>query len=82
MTLNSYTYWAVYAKSDTVAIPDGPGGQKCAAIYNGGAGNITAVKNGVTCLFTAVPIGVVQISPDRIDSTNTTAGPFVALYYQ
>jgi len=77
----SYNYARVYAKSDTVGIPDGPSGQKCCAIYNGGAGNIVAImQNDETVLFTAVPIGVLEITCKRINATNTTAGPFVALY--
>jgi hypothetical protein len=36
--------------------------------------------DGSTTLLTAVPLGIVPISPYRINSTSTTAGPFVLLY--
>lgn len=42
-------------------------------IYVGGAGNITAICNGVPVLFTALPIGFHPIRCTRINVTGTTA---------
>ena len=79
--VSPYNYMKVYAKSDTVACPKDPNGNPAQAVYNDGAGNITVANvDGSTTLLTAVTLGVVAISPYRIDSTNTTAGPFVLLY--
>lgn len=76
-----YNYFQVYAKSDTVAVPADPNGNACQAIFNAASGNIVvANEDGSTTLFTTVPAGIIPISPYRINSTNTTAGPFVALY--
>jgi hypothetical protein len=53
----------------------------CRAIYVGGAGNITAIVNGVAVLFTAVPVGtVLRIQATRVNATATTATAMVALY--
>ena len=79
--VSPYNYFTVYAKSDTVVCPADPNGNPAQAVYNGGAGNIVvANKDGSTTLLTAVPLGVIAISPYRINSTSTTAGPFVLLY--
>ena len=76
-----YNYARVYAKSDTVACPMDPNGNPAQAVYNGGAGNIVVANvDGSTTLLTAVPLGIVPITPYRINSTSTTAGPFVLLY--
>ena len=53
----------------------------CRAIYVGGAGNITAIVNGVAVLFTAVPVGtILPIQATRVNATATTASAMVALY--
>jgi hypothetical protein len=52
----------------------------CAAIYVGGAGNITAIVSGAAVLFTAVPVGtVLRVRATRVNSTATTATAMVAL---
>lgn len=50
-------------------------------IYVGGAGNVSAVtRNGVTVLFTAVPVGsTLDIGAIRINATGTTATNLVGL---
>ncbi len=52
------------------------------ALYVGGAGNITVIDDdATTVLLTAVPVGkVLNISPNIIKATGTTATNLVALY--
>ena len=75
-----YNDFANVTKSDTVNFV----GPKPATdgIYVGTVGDVVGVKpDGSLATFTGVPAGtVLRISVQRINSTSTTAGAFVALY--
>lgn len=75
---NATEFWTPITPSDVTPIDATRG--KCNYIYVGGAGNITAVVNGVAVLFTAVPIGIWPISATRINATGTTATAMVAAF--
>lgn len=82
MTLDSYNVARTVVKSDTVDIPALPGGAICQAIYVGGAGDVTLLGlDGLSTLFTAVPVGtIIPFLAKRIMSTGTAGGPFLCLY--
>lgn len=69
--------WIAVTPSDVTNLPAGPIG-----LFVGGAGNIAAVgKDDSVSVFTAIPAGTtIQISPKRINSTDTTATLILALY--
>jgi hypothetical protein len=71
-----YSQAVAITPSDVTNFQEGP----CAAIYVGGAGNITAIVSGTAVLFTAVPVGTtLRIRATRVNSTATTATALVAL---
>jgi len=73
--------WVVQTPSDTVDVAE-IFGQGPAALYIGGAGNLTVLDvDGRTVLFTAVPVGtILPIRPKRIMATGTVASAIVAIY--
>jgi hypothetical protein len=70
------THAVVLTKSDSTVFPATRG------LYVGGAGNLNVVmKDGATCLFTAVPVGTtLDISIEQLLDTSTTATLVVDLY--
>jgi hypothetical protein len=65
---------------DAVAItPSDTADNSFAAIYVGGAGNVSVVtERGTTVLFTAPPVGsVIRIRTSKVRSTSTTATALV-----
>ena len=74
---DGYSRAVAVTPSDAVSFAEGT----CHAIYVGGAGNITAVVNGIAVLFTATPVGMVlKVRASRVNATGTTATALVALY--
>jgi hypothetical protein len=56
-------------------------GGTCRALYIGTTGNIAVLMaDGTTATFTAVPVGILPVQVQRVNSTNTTASNIVALY--
>lgn len=81
MIAQSYSYYRVAAKSDTIVEP--PYGNKALfdAIYVGGAGIVEVIReDGTAILMTAVAGGYLYVRGKRIGSTNTTATLIVILY--
>ena len=80
MVIEPYNFSRVYTASDTVDIPS-INGATIAAVYVGGAGNVTVLNaDGTSALFTAVPVGtILPIAPRRIMANGST-GPFTILY--
>jgi hypothetical protein len=77
----SYQQAVAITPSDTVAITHPAGEQFTKAIYVGTTGNITAIMaDGVSILFTSVPVGFHTLSVTRIASSGTAASNLVALY--
>lgn len=73
--LTGYNVAFPITASDTVNAP-----YPFDAVYVGNDGNLAVVlESGVAVTFVAVPVGVLQISGIRINSTNTTAGDLTGL---
>lgn len=83
MLLNPFNKMVVVTKSDTVDLADfSQSGKLTSALYVGGTGDISVVlQDGTTCLYSAVPVGVIlPVAARRINSTNTNATLIVAMY--
>ena len=53
----------------------------CRALYVGVSGNISALMaDGTTGTFLSVPIGILPVQVQRVNSTGTTATDIVALF--
>jgi len=67
--------------SGNTSASEGKGGKWYAAIYVGGAGNITAVTRlGVTVVITAPPVGsIIPIAVVQIKATGTTCTNMLAM---
>lgn len=53
----------------------------CRSLYVGTTGNLNVrMADGMTILFTAVPVGILSIQVDQVLSTSTTAATILALY--
>lgn len=68
-TSDSTAFWQVIVPSDTVDLPNGPSNY----IYVGVTGNVTAVCNGATILFSNLAVGYHPIRTTRVKATGTTA---------
>lgn len=56
-------------------------GGTCRSLYVGTTGNIAVLMaSGATATFNSVPVGILPIQVQRVNSTNTTASNIVALY--
>lgn len=75
-TSNSTSFWTVATPSDTVNFANG----ECNYLYVGVTGNITAVCNGNSILFSNLPVGYHPIKCTRINATATTATNIVIAY--
>lgn len=53
----------------------------CRSLYIGTTGNVTVrMADGMTQLFTAVPVGILPVQVDMVFATGTGASTIVALY--
>lgn len=76
-TSDSSRFWSTVTPNDSVAIvgqgtaslPNG----ECNYLYVGGTGNITAICNGVSILFSNLAVGYHPIKATTIKATGTTA---------
>lgn len=75
-----YNFYEVHAKSDTVNVTAYATRGLTHAIAVGTAGNIAAVMADDTVVVVPVAAGINEIALKRINSTNTTAITFAALY--
>ena len=66
-----------YNASDTVGFTVRPD-----AVYVGVSGNVVAVMDDGAVTIPNVPVGILPISPTRINVTSTTASGFVAFYFE
>lgn len=69
--------WVTVTPSDTTNLPSG-----CRGLWIGGAGNVALVgEDGVVVTFSGIAAAtVLPLGPKRVNATNTTATPIVALY--
>lgn len=69
--------WLTVTPSDSVNLPAG-----CRALWIGGAGNVALVgeDNNVVTFSGVAAATILPIGPKRVNATNTTATPIVALY--
>jgi hypothetical protein len=79
MVIEPYNKAVAITPSDTVDIY--PDARLVAAIYVGGAGNVTVrLQDDTTVLFTAPPVGsILPVACKRVMATGTTATAMVAL---
>lgn len=78
-TSDSTEFWSVVTPNDSVASTNNGNGTaslpngKCNYLYVGGTGNITAICNGVSVLFSNLAVGYHPIRATTIKATGTTA---------
>lgn len=76
-TSNSTSFWVPVTPSDTVNIRNG---DETNYMYIGTTGNLTAICNGNSVLFTNLPVGYHPIKCTKIMATGTTASGIVVAF--
>ena len=67
-------FWSVVTPSDTINLTNG----ETNYLYVGTTGNITCICNGVSVLFSNLPVGYHPIRTTRVNLTGTTASNILA----